>query len=450
MPFGTDRAGAIVQRAHRALLIAATLLLPACHSAPPKGVVLVIIDTLRRDHLGAYGYAPATSPHLDQLAAEGERYGSACAQAPWTLPAVATILTGELPHVHGAGRGADGIHPVRRQIVTLAERLRAAGFRTAAFVNVVFCDPSSGIARGFEVYDFNTSDASNVIRRDAAATTDAALAWLSEHARESFFVVVHYFDCHLSYDPPPPYDGMFEPDGERPLRRGFGSVRDLRAIRSGRLRLDPRKVQSLVARYDGEIRYVDEQFGRLREGLVRLRRWDDSLVIVVADHGEEFWDHGGFEHGHSHFTELLGVPLLVRRPDGPSGVVRTDRVRQLDVAPTILAFAGLPLPADLPGHDLALGGAGHAIAEGSLWAGDIVSVRSELGTLILDRGRGVAQLFAPDDVSEQHDLHGARPDIEEPLQAILAALPPSRRKDPAAWRPTADQLRQLRALGYVR
>src|SRR5262249_3831064 len=115
-----------------------------------------------------------------------------------------------------------------------------------------------------------------------------------------------------------------------------------------------------------------------------------------------------------------------------------------------LAFAGVPVPADLPGQDLSRVGAGHAIAEGSLWAGDLVSVRAESGTLILDRTRGAVQLFAPDDVTEQRNLHGTRPDIEEPLRGILPALPPTRRTDPAAWRPTPDQLRQLRALGYVR
>jgi arylsulfatase A-like enzyme len=202
---------------------------------------------------------------------------------------------------------------------------------------------------------------------------------------------------------------------------------------------------SLVARYDGELRYTDEQFGRLREALERNGRWVETLVVVVADHGEEFWDHGGFEHGHTHYRELLRVPLIVRRPDDPAGLVVTDRVRQVDIVPTVLDFAGRPLGADLPGRPLGSGSAPYAFAEGSLWGGDLFSVRSDAGTLILRRDDGAQQFFGPDDVLER-EPQAAGP---EALLELLRSLPELRAPGRTPVEPTPEQLEKLRSLGYA-
>ncbi len=241
---------------------------------------------------------------------------------------------------------------VAPSVPTLAELFAKAGFRTAAVMNVVFCSPESGLSRGFESYDYSRTDRSNVGSRDARATTDAALAWLEKVRGEPFFLVVHYFDAHLTYDPPAPYDTMFEPDAQGGIERGFGSADQVRQIADGTLPLTDRQKQSLVARYDGEIRFLDDQFGRLRRGLEEQGLWPRTTVLVVADHGEEFWDHGGFEHGHTHLRELISVPLILRRPGAPGGVVRTERVRQIDIAPTLLEQAGVAVPTGLPGQPL--------------------------------------------------------------------------------------------------
>jgi hypothetical protein len=188
-------------------LLPALLALGGCAPEPKKaepGILIVILDTVRADHLGSYGYDRETSPNLDRFAAAGERYENAYAQSPWTLPAVATILTGQPPHVHQASRAKKGLHPVRPAVPNLAERLKRAGFRTAAVVNVIWCSPQSGLARGFERYDFHRSYRSNVRSRDAKDTTDVALDWLGKLRGEPFFLVVHYFDAHLTYDAPPP------------------------------------------------------------------------------------------------------------------------------------------------------------------------------------------------------------------------------------------------------
>ncbi len=438
----------------RGTILASLLLVASCagaRSEGPRGIVLVILDTVRADHVGCYGYSRPTTPNLDALATEGERYEEAYAQAPWTLPAVATILTGQPPHVHGAGRGERGLHPVRAEVVTLAERLQRAGFRTAAVVNVVFCSAESGLARGFDRFDYHASDASNVGGRDARATTDAALDWLRGAKDGRFFLVVHYFDPHLTYDPPPPFDTLFEPAAPGGVGPGFGSARQVHQIADGTLRLSERQKQSLVARYDGEVRYVDEQIGRLRHGLEEMGAWDRSLVVVVADHGEEFWDHGGFEHGHTHYRELLHVPLIVKRPGGARGAVRTQRVRQVDIAPTLVEFAGATIPPELPGQPLGSGSARFSIAEGSLWGGDLASVRSDRGTLIVNRTTGACELYVPDDRAEKRESWSGAPPVEKAgLRALIDALPRSRTDEPGTWEPTPEQLERLRSLGYVR
>jgi arylsulfatase A-like enzyme len=418
---------------------------------PGRGdVLLVIVDTARADHFSAYGYPRRTTPNLDRLAAEGQRYDDAWAQAPWTLPAIASILTGQPPHVHGAGRGEGGIHPVREEVATLAERMRSEGYATAAFINVLWCEARiSALDRGFGVYDYHGSDETNRGHRDAGRTTDAVLAWLDRLGDEPFFAVVHYFDPHLTYDPPEPYDTIFDQGAEsRQIPRGFGSASQVFQIRDGTIRLGPPERESLIARYDGEIRYTDEQFGRLREGLEQRGRWDDALVIVVADHGEEFWDHGGFEHGHSHYREMLRVPLIARRPGGPAGEVVDRRVRQLDIAPTVLDFAGIPLPRELPGGVLGTIDAPYAVAEGSLWAGHLISIRSVGGTLIRNHSTGAIAFYAPEDKLELHPLPIETETARE-LQDILEALPavPTAPADPRQL--TEEQKNQLRSLGYL-
>ncbi|MCP3981041.1 MAG: sulfatase [bacterium] len=430
----------------------APLLLVACGCSAPSAsggdVLLIVLDTTRADHLSAYGYDRLTTPNLDRLAADGERYEEAYAQAPWTLPSMATILTGYPPHRHGAGKSDVGMFGLREDVTTLAQRMRRAGYSTAAFVNVVWCSPDlSSLDRGFDTYDFHGSDASNVGHRDARRTTDAVLDWFEKADDRPAFVVVHYFDPHLTYDPPAPYDTMFDA-GASAIPRGFGSAQDVFGIRDGTIRLDPARRRHLVARYDGELRHVDEQFGRLRAELERRGRWEDALVIVVADHGEEFWEHGGFEHGHAHYRETLRVPLIVRRPGGPVGRVSADRVRQLDVAPTVIDFAGIEAAGELPGRVLGSGSARFAVAEGSLWGGDLVSVRSDLGTLISHRGEGTAEFFAPGDPFELRPAEPAGPEAER-LTAILGALPGPRQSSDDPRELTDEQLRELRSLGYL-
>lgn len=411
---------------------------------PVADVVLIILDTTRADHLSSYGYEELTTPNLDRLSREGTRYTNAWAQAPWTLPAIATILTGEPPHVHGAGRYAGSTFAIRDDLPTLAEQMTGRGYRSAAFINVVWCSPElSSLDRGFGRYDFATSDASNVGQRNAEETTTAAIEWLDEIGEDPAFLVVHYFDPHLSYDPPEPFDGQFGGGIGLRVPPGFGSAGQVFGVRDGRIELDERERKALIARYDGELAFTDAEFGRLRAALEDRGRWDDALVIVVADHGEEFWDHGGFEHGHSHHRELLRIPLIVKHPDEAPGQVSADRVRQLEIAPTILAFADLE--SALPGFVLGHGTAEQSIAEGSLWGGNLYSLRSDEGTLIMQRSSGEGYFYSAGDTGELQsaplDAAGAA------LKERLDAVPVPRIQRPSEM--TDEQRERLRSLGYL-
>jgi len=418
-------------------------------TGPIPGVVLVVLDTARADHFGMDGYSRDTTPNFDHLASEGTWYGNAWAQAPWTLPAMATILTGQPPSVHGAGMESGRLFPLRPEPPTLAELLRGQGFQTGAVINVVFCDPASGLDRGFESYDFQTTDASNRGQRNAAATTDAALDWVGQVADRPFFLLVHYFDAHLTYDPPEPFDSMFLEEGLEAIPADFGSARQVMELRDGSIPMPPERRTALKARYDGELRFIDQEFGRLRAGLEGMGRWDNSLIVVVGDHGEEFWDHGGFEHGHSHYRELLRVPLIVHGPGRTGGGKRKHRVRQIDIVPTILQHLGFPVPQDLPGSQLGSGHQSSTTAGGSLWSGNLLSVRTDDGTLIFQDETGETRLFAADDPLEQEDLSGSRPDLLEKLGRLLPESP-ALRNGRNSRVPDPEELEQLRSLGYVR
>ncbi len=432
------------------LLLAVTL---SCRGQAERfGVVLVVLDTTRADHFSAMGYPRETTPNFDRLARESRLYRNAWSQAPWTLPSFASIVTGVLPRHHGAGMetaatGQRKLLAVREEVPTMAELLSAQGWATAAWVNVVFCNPGTGISRGFDVYDFHASDASNRGHRNARETTDAALGWAETVGPRDFMMMVHYFDPHLTYDPPAPFDTKFEPDGSSALREGFGNARQLFAMRRGELTLSPREKSSMIARYDGELAFADEQFGRLRAGLEQLGMWDRSLVIVVADHGEEFWDHGGFEHGHTHHRELLHVPLIVKRP-GEAPEARFDRVRQIDILPTVLDYAGVEHPSRLPGGVLGRVDAPYSIAEGSLWGGNLISIRGDEGTLIRELDGGGDRFYAADDPEERRSVADRDPAEMAALGEVLSLIP-APGEGQIAVEIDPDKLKVLRDLGYI-
>jgi arylsulfatase A-like enzyme/Flp pilus assembly protein TadD len=281
-----------------------------------RALVLIVIDTLRADHLGSYGDTEARTPTLDALAARGVRFADAQTAVPVTLPSITTLLTGRYPFHTGVRDNERYVLPASEQ--TLAQRFRQAGWRTGAVVGSAILAADRGLSRGFETYDDKFTgpfpvyqptlqvfaDKFASTQRRADVVTDRALSQLESFGKDPFFLFVHYFDVHSYYDPPPKYAAMHPGHP-----------------------------------YDGEISYVDAEIGRLLDG---LKHRSDALVVVVADHGEGLGEHGELEHGFLLYQSTLHVPIIAAGPGLPAGEVRNDPVSLVDLEPTLAAWYGLP------------------------------------------------------------------------------------------------------------
>ncbi len=397
----------------------------------PEGapnLLLVSIDTLRADHVGAWGADFAETPTLDALATRGVRFETAIATAPLTLPSHASLLTGLWPPRHGVRH--NGLYRLGKQHPTLAGLLAAAGWETGAVVGAFVLDARFGLARGFAHYDDATgaelSAPGGFLERDARAVTDAALAWLGE-AREPFFLFAHYYDPHRDFEPPEPFASRF---AGRP--------------------------------YDGEIAYVDAELGRLLGALEGDGRLARTLVVVTSDHGESLGEHGEPTHAYSLYDATQHVPLLVSGPGIPSGGVVAGVVRAgVDVAPTLLELAGVAPPESLDGRSLVpLWSAGetaprHAYAETLAtqldfgWA-PLFALRSER-YLFVDAPRPELYDVGADPGQTRNLLAGApdaHAETRASLEAELAAIAARDRDAPAAGS-DPETLARLRALGYA-
>jgi len=327
----------------------AAMLLVGCAPSPPRSVVCVVVDTLRADRLGAYGYAErATSPQLDAWLERARLYELAFAASPWTLPSVGSIVSGLWPVHHGAGRWARAgnkrrLTPLAPDHVTLAERFRDAGFETAAIVSNHFMRPDSGIEQGFGLYDFEP--VTNEGGRRADAVVRRALEWIDARKEQPYFLLIHIFDPHMNYDAPPPFRGRFSESIE--ADHLALPVADGRKIRRELATLSDADRRFVAAAYDEEIAFIDAQLGVLFDGLEQRGVLRDSLVALTSDHGEELFEHGSFEHGHALWQEVLHVPLAFWGPGVRAGREQTP-VSLVDLAPTLLDAVGLPplIPAD--------------------------------------------------------------------------------------------------------
>jgi arylsulfatase A-like enzyme len=309
---------------------------PALH-VPQRAAPVVIIwlvDTLRADHTTPYGYGRETTPALDSFAQDSVVFETAIAQASWTKPSVASILTSELPGIHRAVQLRD---PLDSGQVTLAEMLQAKGYATgAAIAHWVIYSEGNNFEQGFDTF-VGLHDPSGRPSKEvqAAEVVDSALAWLDARRGVPVFLYAHTMDPHVPYSPPAPFDRRFKP-GPTEGHPGVDPRTDYR---------EPEDRDRLVAQYDGDVAYGDQEFGRFLRGLKSRGLYDRALIVFMADHGEEFLDHGGWLHGRTVFDELIRVPLVVKFPGQRwAGRRIGQQVQTVDVLPTILANEGLPVP----------------------------------------------------------------------------------------------------------
>jgi arylsulfatase A-like enzyme len=444
-------------RRRLALLCAAALLASACGPAesPIRNVIVISIDTLRSDRLGAYGYGSPTSPSLDALAADGVLFEEAVSTSPWTLPSHASLLTGLYPSGHGIRTSE---HLLASDVPTLATLLADRGFDTAAFVNAFLLEPRFGLSRGFDRYAIHLEDHS----REGATTKiiQDVQAWLDTHRDRPVFLFAHFFDVHSDYRSLPRYEAMFAPE---PGRFNGRTLQIMLAI-IGRIRpIEPSDAEHLGRLYDAGIRQLDDELGRFFEWL-RERGWlDDTLLIVTSDHGEEFLDHGGMIHGGTHYQELLRVPLILYGPGLPAGTSVSTPVSLVDLAPTVLGLLDIEPPARIDGRDLRPFWVGEEAEEGK-GAGDRVllaetgpmkedvlrSVRRGHHKLIVNIETGSRELYdLREDPRETRNLAAEQPEVTRSLSAALEQLT-RRAREPEKAPPLTPEMKQrLRAIGYI-
>ncbi len=428
----------------RIVLAAAVLVVAASGcggGAVRPDILLVTIDTLRADRLGCYGDPAARTPVLDGLAARGARFTQASTVAPITLPSHASILTGRYPAAHGVRN--NGTFSLPESEETLAEVFRREGWRTGGFVGAYVLSRPFRLDQGFETFD-DRFDGPGAIEppagaaargarpseRRAAAVTDAALAWLRGLGRsEPAFTWVHYFDPHADYAPPEPFLSDF-PD-----------------------------------RYRGEIAYTDMQIGRLLRGLDEGGRLDRTLIVVAADHGEAFGEHGETQHGLFVYEPTVRVPVLVAWEGKiPARAVFEDEVSLVDVAPTVASLAGVGFSNALHGRDLSplLLGGGKAPEAGNGVLVENLLPRLEFGwsELYALRRGGWKLIDAPrpelydlrGDEGETRDLASDRPEEMEAGRGLVRDWVGRLARDASDGSPgpaDADVVDRLQSLGYV-
>ena len=423
-----------------------------------RGVVLVSIDTLRPDHMSVYNYPRKTTPGLEAFATEAIVFDDAVSTSSWTLPAHASLLTSTYPSVHGAVNLNVGL---ARSWPNLATVLRESGFTTQAMVTHVYLAPEYGFDEGFDRHQY-------LPETRAEELTDRAVRFLSAMGDRDFFLFVHYYDPHWHYDPPPPYDKEFDPSYEGEVSGVWWDFKELAADE-----IDARDLHHIKALYDGEIRYTDRHVERLFREMKSLGIFDKSVIVVTSDHGEEFLEHGHWEHQKTLYEELLRIPLLVKLPNGEiRGRRVSEQVSLVDVAPTILEALSVPRPSSFEGRSLfELLGAAPKRERREAWSETEHTIDQSHKLSLRLGARGRKAIFTVRDASVDIELFDLAADpgellplgptpindpmrkafekrLEDYLHDVAAARQgspdiPSIELDPEEWE-------RLRSLGYVR
>ena len=384
------------------------LVVSACAAEPdPRNVLVLMVDALRADHLGCYGYERDTSPHIDALANQSVRFVNAYAQSPWTKPSIPTLFTSLYPLQHGVYEGetpgsAGHLESdvLADEFLTLAEVFQEAGFRTGAFVNNAHLLASQGFAQGFDFYEQGDFDAVEIQRR--------FLEFVDQEPERPFFAYLHYLDVHWPFEPEPPFDRRFlDSDGHSlPGPDGWSGLRD--GINEGAIQLSDEERSKLVALHDAGIAELDHRIGVFLATLRTLGLLEQTVILLTSDHGEELFEHGRVGHGSTLFDEVIRIPMMIRFPGGAGArTVEEDPARLLDVYPTLLGALGLGVPSHVEGRDLlgSSNGTPEIVAETrhkrryrvSLRRGDWKYIRTY-------RAPGIARLAA-----ERPDTFGLRP-----------------------------------------
>jgi arylsulfatase A-like enzyme len=464
---------------------------PTAPAGNRPNVVLIVMDTVRADHLSVYGYHRKTTPWLERFAARATLYRHCFAASNYTLASHASMFTGLYPRTHGATNLPPGLsygEPLDGKFETLAEKLAGLGYFNAAVIgNLGFLGRDFHLDQGFHVYDARSPVAQFTFEerhsmrygvrnllwligagrefrryfRDAAEVNETAVQLLDQGARMQvpIFLFVNYMDAHFPYLAPPPYDNLFQAgehaptDYEEWVRTPPSGTDERAAARN-----------YYMARYDESIRYVDSEAGKLVEKLEQLRLFDNTMIIVTSDHGEGFGEHDTVSHGWSLYQEELWVPLLIKYPRQTVGRVSDNNVSLVDLMPTVLEVVGAKTPEYLHGVSLLSVGENQLsrpiFAEAYLSASKVSkrgtspaawSVMSPNRLKLIRTSSGGTELYDLDsDPKETRNLYAANAPEAARLAQLLEEWQARYPLNAATRRPmNSSTIERLRSLGYV-
>ncbi len=445
----------------------------------PPDIFLILLDTLRPDHLGAYGSARPASPRIDALAAAGLVFDRAASNTNWTRPAVATLFTSTMPSRHGA---IEVNRRISADLPLLAESLAARQMAIGFFTWGTNIEPSDGYDRGVDLFHTESSrpltattlfmrhivlplwpDSRRLLggyrasegRGRPAALTERALEWVGQvDPRRPVFAYLHYGGPHSPYDPPPPFAGAF---AQRPtVDRLTLPPNDNWA---GPEALTPEDRQQMIDQYDEEILWHDGQIGLLVDGLEALGRLEHAIFIVIADHGEAFGEHGVWAHGDSLFGEVVRIPMIVWTSLDWGQPRRLEvNASLIDLAPTLAEAAGAPVPASFDGGSLLPWLEGREEEQRTVFfenpKHDELGVRTAEWTYFEGKtpdGTG-RWLYRADDPGERENLADRLPEVAEELHRLVTArreMDRARAVEADTMEIDPERAEQLRALGYL-
>jgi len=473
-----------------AACLAVVLPSPAGSTSPPKPqrafrphVLVLAIDTLRGDHLHCMGKSDIATPHMDALAADGVLFTRCHSTAPWTLPSFASVYTGLRPYRHGAIGGDFSRLP--RETGTMAEYLRNAGYATAAWVTINWMSSQYGMNQGFRHFRYVGSTARDGTAQ-ASSVTHQAMNWFDakkagrgrrskyRQPGQPFFALLHWFDVHAPYTPPAPFDRMYYEGDEKASGE---PIRDL--LLSDRNKAKPRPqntnmydwlagvtdLEFPIKQYAAGVSYVDNHVGQVLAKLKERGEYDDTLVVLVSDHGEHLTEHDMYFTHKEPYQETIHVPLIIKLPRGVAhGRVIETPVSTLDILPTVFETCGLEVPGDLDGRSLLNlmrgqdDGTSLLVSERGAADDDFTKTLTEWPWKLMfakKHGRADYRLFhLEDDPGEIHDVSGRHRDVFERLRGRLwtlhdpesPLLEVSGEERPAELDQADEE--KLRALGY--
>jgi arylsulfatase len=414
-------------------------------AASPRSIVLVSLDTVSAERLGVYG-GRAETPTLSAFAGSGARFDQAITHFPETCLSHWSMVTGVPPEAHG---DAPALRGSRTTLPTVAEIASRHGYATAGFIGgVTLTDVSCGFGRGFKIFDDHFPLDEADLRRPGAEVTRRAADWIGQQ-KGPYLAFVHYFDAHFPYTPAPPWDTRYDPDYEG---RIDGSDAVLRPYRDGAETPSPRDIEHVLALYDGELSELDALLAPVLEAA-----GPDAVVLITADHGESFHHDYWFNHRDGLWDDIVRVPLLLRGPGVPAGAVIDQQVGLIDVAPTLLDLAGLPIDRRTAGRSLApllrgeSGGRAVVFSTTDPSTGAPQRSRRTLEQKVILRETGALVYDLANDPAEARAL-GAAVDADAIRAAYAETLAPfTALQAPAPVVPTMspEEAERLRALGYL-